>query len=80
MNRGLTLRLLLGISAHQHWEKPQFMSCVKTDSLKASIVIYTHGHLYEVTRPGINIVFYVVQDNNVFFCKCIYNGTMKIFF
>ncbi len=79
MNPGLTLRLLLDISAHQRWEMPQFMYCVKTDSLKTSIVKYTLGRLYVVTRPGINIVFYVVQDNNVFFCKCIYNRAMKIF-
>ncbi len=79
MNRGLTLRLLLGVSAHQRWEMSQFMYCVKTDSLKTSIVKYTLGHLYVVTRPGINIAFYVVQGNNAFFCKCIYNGAMKIF-
>ncbi len=79
MNWGLSLRLLLDISAHQHWEMPQLMSCVKTDSLKTSIVKYTLGHLYVVTRPGINIVFHVVQGNNAFFCECIYNGAMKIF-
>ncbi len=55
-------------------EAPVYVLCQKRLPKNEHSYIYTHGHLYVVTRPGINIEFYVVRGNNAFFVNVFTTG------